>query len=164
MTDRIVHVYRLEVEYPPGSDAPGWVPACWGEMLASVRDRAERRALRRRGFRWPRERMYLSASGAWSRAALLTMFGATVFVDASDPVTWPEWQDTSANGHDWEGGSTAARWEPPEEPVEPPEWEDPLDTAARYLYPAPAEPYKLSAGDVREAMSEIFEGEGGIFR
>ncbi len=157
---RVVRVFRLEIEYPPGSDAPGWVPACWPEFLAGIKDKAKRREVRRRGFHWPREHLYLSASGAWARAGLLHWFGATVFVDASDPVTWPEWQDTSANGRSWEGGSTAARWEPPGP-------EDPLDTAARYLYPAPpesAEPYKLSAGDVREAVTEIFESEGGIFR
>lgn len=155
---RAVRVFRLEIEYPPGSDAPGWVPACWPEFLAGIKDKAKRREVRRRGFHWPREHLYLSASGAWARAGLLHWFGATVFVDASDPVTWPEWQDTSANGRSWEGGSTAARWEPPGP-------EDPLDAAAQYLYPAPgAEPYKLSAADVRETMADIFEGDGGIFR
>lgn len=153
MSERIVRVYRIAVEYPPGSDAPGWVPACWDEFLAGIKDKAKRREMRRRGFRWPREHLYLSASGAWSRAYLLAVFGATVDVEASDPVTWPEWQDTSANGRDWENGSTAARWGPPE----PPEPEDPLDAAARYLYPAPA---GLSAADVREAMAGIYaEGE-----
>jgi len=179
MTDRIVRVYKLEIEYPPGSDAPGWAPACWPEFLAGIKDRARRREAARRGFRWPREHLYLSASGAYSRAALLTWFGATVYVDASSPVTWPEWQDTSANGRDWEGGSTAARWVPSSEEevtasltalkrqvdqraaVLDAGPEDPLDAAARYLYPAPAaEPFALSAADVREAMAGIYaEGE-----
>jgi hypothetical protein len=128
------------------------VPAVWPEFLAGIKDKAQRREVRRRGFRWPREHLYLSASGAHQRAGLLTWFGASVLVDASDPVTWPEWQDTSANGRDWESGSTAARWEPPEAP----EPEDPLDTAARYLYPAPAEPFKLTAADVRETMADIY--------
>lgn len=160
MTERIVRVYRLDIEYPPGSFKPGWVPACWEQFLAGIEDKAERRRVRKRGFRWPREHLYLSASGAWSRAGLLHWFGATVFVEASDPVIWPEWQDTSANGRDWENGSSAARWTP-----DLPEPEDPLDAAARYLYPAPdAEPYKLTAADVRETMAEIFESGGGIFR
>jgi hypothetical protein len=128
MADRTVHVYRLVISYPPGSFAPGWVPACWPQFLAGVKDKAKRREVRRHGFHWPRERLYLSASGAWSRAGLLHWFGATVDVEASDPVTWPEWQDTSASGRGWEDGSTAARWTPPEE--------DPLGAAARYLYPA----------------------------
>jgi hypothetical protein len=115
---RQCRVYRLEITYPEGSDAPGWVPACWPELLASIKDRARRRELRRRGFRWPRERLFLSASGAYKRAGLLTVFGATVFVDASWPVTWSEWQDTSANDGDWEGGSTAAHWELPEDDEE----------------------------------------------
>jgi hypothetical protein len=135
MTDRVTRVYRLDIQYPEGSDAPGWVPACWPDFLASIKDKAERRAVRRRGFRWPRERLYLSASGAWSRAWLLMAFGAVVDVDASDPVTWPEWQDDSANGPGWERGSTAARWVPP------------------------AEPFVLTSSDVREAMIDIFEGK-----
>ena len=152
MTDRIVRVYQLDIQYPEGSLAPGWAPACWPEFLAGIKDKARRREVRRRGFRWPREHLYLSSSGAYTRAGLLTWFGATVFVEASDPVTWPEWQVTSANERDWEDGSTAARWVP----VEPPEQEDPLDTAARYLYPAPAEPFKLTAADVRETMADIY--------
>jgi hypothetical protein len=107
MRERTVRVYRLLIAYPAGSDDPDWTPACWGEMLAAVKDRTERRSLRRRGFRWPRERMFLSASGAWSRAALLTMFGAQVTVQPSEPVTW--WEDTDAaewypvDDEDWAG-------------------------------------------------------------
>jgi hypothetical protein len=157
--DRTVRVYHLGIEYPPGSLAPGWVPARWEEFLSQVADRGRRRELRRRGFRWPRERLYLSESGANSRAWTLRYFGATVFVDASDPVTWPEWQDTSANDLDWEDGSTAASWAADGGADE---LADPLDAAARYLRPAPAEPYKLTSADVREAMTEIF-GNGGAW-
>jgi hypothetical protein len=136
---RQCRVFRLEIEYPPGSDAPGWVPDIWPEFLAGMRDRARRRELRERGFRWPRERMFLSSSSAYARAGLLIWFGATVYVEASSPVTWPEWQDTSANGKGWEEGSTAMRWRPPEK--------------------EPA-PFALSAADVREAMAGIYaEGE-----
>jgi hypothetical protein len=41
-------------------------------------------------FRWPRERMFLSASGAYKRAVLLHWYGADAQVLSSDPVTWPE--------------------------------------------------------------------------
>ena len=151
MSERIVRVYRIVVEYPPGSDASGWAPACWDEFLAGIKDRAKRREMRRRGFRWPREHLYLSASGAWSRAGLLHWFGATVDVEASDPVSWPEWQDTSANGRDWQHGSTAARWEPPED--------GDLLEGVPHVYDEAAE-FALTAADVREAMAGIYaEGE-----
>jgi hypothetical protein len=142
MTERTVYVYRLVIEYPEGSDKPGWKPACWGALLKDIKDRGRRRAVRERGFYWPRERLFLSADGAWHRAWVLTRFGAQVEVERSEAVTWPDYEDESANGRDWEKGSTAARWEPPDEFTEPPEYEDPLDAAARYLYPAPVESYK----------------------
>jgi hypothetical protein len=97
MTDRPVYVYKLVVSYPPGSDEPGWVPFCWNELLAGVKDRRQRQALRRRGFRWPKERLFLSHSGAWGRAGLLSWCGATVEVRRSGEVTW--WEDTDAA--DW---------------------------------------------------------------
>lgn len=162
---RPVYVYRLVITYPEGSHEPGWKPGCWGALLKGIKDRGQRRAVRERGFRWPRERVFLSADGAWHRAWTLTRFGAQAEVERSEAVTWPDYEDESASDRDWEDGTTAARWTPEPEPVEPPEWEDPLDAAAQYLYPAPgAEPYKLSAADVRETMDGIFEGDGGIFR
>jgi hypothetical protein len=84
-------VYQVLVTYPEGSREPGWRPACWGDpaFLMSL-PRKERRALAAREFRWPRERMFLSASGAYSRAMLLHWYGAGAEVLPSDPVTWPE--------------------------------------------------------------------------
>lgn len=104
MTARDVRVYRLFVAYPEGSLEPGWVPRHWDEILAAIADRKRRRSVRQRGFRWPRERMFLSASSAYYRAALLRWFGAEVEVLASEPVTWWElegdafgyWPDLSA--------------------------------------------------------------------
>jgi hypothetical protein len=86
-----VHVYRLEVTYPPGSRQPDWRPACWSdpEFLRRLSRRA-RRHHRRAGFRWPAERMFLSASGARQRAGLLRWYGADVEVFRSLPVEWAE--------------------------------------------------------------------------
>lgn len=61
MTARPVHVYRLDVTYPPGAD-----PA-----------------------QWPLPRAYLSRKGADHRAAILREHGATVTVARSLAVVWP---------------------------------------------------------------------------
>ncbi len=81
-----VHVYRLRIEYPAGSFEPGWMPAAWSSPLLP---RRLRRQLAREGFRWPRERLFLSRSGAWHRALLLISYGARAEVERSAPVTWP---------------------------------------------------------------------------
>jgi hypothetical protein len=85
---RQAHVYWLEITYPAGSKAPGWKPEHWDELLATL-DRPDRRKAARRGFRWPRERMFLSGSSAYHRANLLTWCGAAVQVHRSFPVMWP---------------------------------------------------------------------------
>jgi hypothetical protein len=153
MPERPVHVYRLNVLYPPGSGEPGWVPEAWPQVLAAVKDRKRRNALRKRGFRWPRNHLYLSASGAYSRALMLTWLGASVEVQRSEEVTW------------WEDGSSVAEWWPeldaPELP-DPPAEPDPLDVAARFLTGVlPAHDFTLST--VREAADGIFaSGEGTL--
>lgn len=73
-----VRVWRLDVTYPEGSDAPDWEPANW----IPTYDPEDR------GFEWPRLRLYLSRSGAESRAKLLRGYGATVTVVGSEPVEW----------------------------------------------------------------------------
>lgn len=113
---RAQRVYKLTVVYPEGSHEPGWRPACWSdpEFLAKL-DRKARRELAARAFRWPRERLFLSSSGAYGRANLLTWYGAEVQVIASDPVTWPNYDDvTAVLGEDaWEGArGSAMRWTP----------------------------------------------------
>jgi hypothetical protein len=95
-----VYVYRLVIDYPAGSDRPGWTPARWEEYLAGIADKRERARVRRHGFRWPREHLYLSAGGAHSRALLLQYFGARVDVQRSEPVTW------------WEDGGDVMDWWP----------------------------------------------------
>lgn len=77
-------VYRLEVTYPPGSHTPDWEPedwdppTWWGDPEDYV------------NFRWPRVRLYLSATAARKRATLLRQFGATVDVVRSEPIEWPD--------------------------------------------------------------------------
>jgi hypothetical protein len=103
MTARTVRVYRLLVAYPAGSDAPGWTPACWNMLLADMPPKL-RRAARARGFRWPRERMFLSAGAANHRAFLLHWFGAHAEVQASEPVAWREDTDAADWSPDCEDG------------------------------------------------------------
>lgn len=101
MSGRNVRVFRLEITYPEGSRLPGWVPERWESWLRSLPP-LKRRRVRKAGFRWPRERMFLSSSGAYDRAALLRAFGAEVQVLRSDPVTWPAhwtWEDEAGTGH-----------------------------------------------------------------
>ena len=88
MSGRNVRVFRLEITYPEGSRLPGWVPERWESWLRSLPP-LQRRQARKAGFRWPRERMFLSSSSAYERAWLLRAFGAEVEVLRSDPVTWP---------------------------------------------------------------------------
>jgi hypothetical protein len=98
MSTRTVHVWHLIVMYPEGSDVPGWQPACWAaeaapdarDLLTSRRARRYRRWQQSRVFAWPRERMFLSSSSAYERAALLRRYGAEVAIERSLAVEWPE--------------------------------------------------------------------------
>lgn len=87
---RYQYIWRLKVVYPEGSHEKGWRPALWSdpEFLKKL-SRDERRALRKREFRWPGERMFLSSSGAWGRAGLLLAYGAQVDVQRSERIQWP---------------------------------------------------------------------------
>jgi hypothetical protein len=106
-------VYWLDIIYPEGSHSPGWRPLLWSDPdYLQKLSRKDRRDLARREFRWPRERRFLSSSGAYGRAWLLRAYGADVEVLASNPVTWPDFGDVSANDAQWERGSTASRWFP----------------------------------------------------
>lgn len=117
----MTRVYKLDIIYPEGSHEPGWRPACWSdpEYLRTM-DRKLRRELERREFKWPRERLFLSSSGAYNRAGLLLWYGAEVTVLASDPVTWPNYDDVEAVlGDDaWAGKhGSAMHWTPGTEQV-----------------------------------------------
>lgn len=104
-------VYRLDIIYPEGCRLPGWHPARWSDpaYLATLtrEQRREVRGLLKKPFKWPRERMFLSASGAHGRAWRLRFYGAEVEVEGSAPVTWPNPDDA---GDDW--AEVAARWHP----------------------------------------------------
>jgi hypothetical protein len=79
----MTRVYRLNVTYPPGSLEPGWEPPGWTITGPNgYEDRPD--------FRWPRERLYLSRSGAKTGADLFRKYGAEVTIERSDPVTWPD--------------------------------------------------------------------------
>lgn len=110
--DRAAYVYRLIIFYPPGSQEPGWKPAAWGSYLAGIADKAKRREARKRGFRWPRERKFLSRDAAYGRATMLRWLGAAVEVQRSEPVTW--WEDIDAMGWWPEPADAGPRWAGPE--------------------------------------------------
>ena len=75
-----VFVYRLVVTLPEGSDAPGWRPEGYEDEYGRYQDDDET------PFRWPKRRLYLSASAASRRASLLTRWGADVAIVRSQPV------------------------------------------------------------------------------
>jgi hypothetical protein len=89
-----VRVYRIDIIYPEGSGEPGWYPPRWTdrEFLKTLTgdQRREIKALLRKPFQWPHERLFLSSSGAHNRMWLLRFYGAEAEVLSSDPVTWPE--------------------------------------------------------------------------
>lgn len=92
-------VFRLVVEaWPPGSRDPatgypvlGWEPEGWnGDKWSDPEE----------GFTWPRhDRRYLSSSGAHGRAKLLRSYGATVRVEESADLVWPEECEACADYH-----------------------------------------------------------------
>lgn len=83
------HVYRLDVTYPPGSDAVDWEPPNWGEHCGEYQE-PDTGAWVADDFRWPTVRMYLSRKSAENRAERLRLFGATVEVVKSERITWTE--------------------------------------------------------------------------
>jgi hypothetical protein len=76
------YVYRLIVTYPEGSKDPGWEPPGWTITGPNgYKDSGE--------FRWPRQRCYLSLSGARNARSIFEAYGARVTIERSEPVTWP---------------------------------------------------------------------------
>jgi hypothetical protein len=89
--ERKVYVYRLTVEYPPGSLRHGWEPDDWdpwpdGTAGGYDADGAPLGAK----FCWPVNRLCFTRSTAKRRAGLFEKYGAQVTIERSDPVTWPE--------------------------------------------------------------------------
>jgi hypothetical protein len=77
----VTRIYRLDIEYPEGSQEWGWEPEDYDGEIPGSYETAP--------FRWPAERLYLSRSGASQRAKLLRGWGAKVTVLPSLPVEWP---------------------------------------------------------------------------
>lgn len=82
----MAHVYRLKIDYPPGSQEPGWEPAGWIPRLGQE---PETGATVELPFRWPSERRFLSFAGARARVRELEGYGAAVTLERSLPVEWP---------------------------------------------------------------------------
>lgn len=92
------YLYRVRVtEYPegafepeyPGSDdmvpVPGWAPPGWQPEGRYIQ------ILGTKDFIWPvTNKEYRSRSTARKRADLLERYGATVVVERSSRITWPE--------------------------------------------------------------------------
>lgn len=87
MTDDRTRVYRLDITYPEGSDAPGWQPAGWTAGDPGTRGGPE---LEDCWFGWPAEHLYLSRSGSARRAEILRGYGCDVNIVVSFPVMWNE--------------------------------------------------------------------------
>lgn len=89
---RRIHLYRLEIEYPPGSDHYEWCPEDW-EQICIDRDMAEhwQGAVNIPEWPgWPTPRIYRTQFGADRRAGYLRRCGAMVTIHRSLPVEWPE--------------------------------------------------------------------------
>ncbi|WP_433357742.1 hypothetical protein ACQP25_44950 (plasmid) [Microtetraspora malaysiensis] len=88
MAERKTYLYRLNVEYPPGSDEWGWEPPGWQHNpIAQVID-PETGGHECASFSWPTVRPYLSQSAAKRRADLLRSYGAVVTIQRSQPIAW----------------------------------------------------------------------------
>ncbi len=77
---RPVHVFRLDVAYPPGSQEPGWEPPGWDPDLQPWNEGS---------FSWPRNRRYLSRKGAEQGAGMFRKYGAKVEIVPSLPGELP---------------------------------------------------------------------------
>lgn len=85
-------VYRLDIVYPPASDAEDWAPEGWS-FEAQDPDTGAWDPV---PFGWPSERLFLSRSGAQHRADLLRGYGCTVTIHRSLPVEWEVTTDASS--------------------------------------------------------------------
>ncbi|GAB3251800.1 hypothetical protein [Kineosporia babensis] len=81
-------VYRLKVTYPE-MPAPGWVESELFEGWEPEGWEADPRNFEgEQAFYWPPVRNFLSLNGARWRADLIEKYGATVVIEASEPVVW----------------------------------------------------------------------------
>lgn len=99
------YLYRLHVvAYPEGSHRPhawlgeewpvpveSWAPPNWSP------DDEYLQQFKTSRFIWPKvDRVYRSQSSAKSRAKLLQFYGATVLVERSSRITWPDPEDVAS--------------------------------------------------------------------
>lgn len=98
MTDRKTYVWRLDVTLPPEASDPGWEPDAWLEELPPYPEGGMPPEAMEDGFRWPRQRRFLSESGAKKQAALFRKYGAEVTIKRSAPVKWPQNEAAAAAG------------------------------------------------------------------
>lgn len=81
------YVYCLEIEYPEGSKVKGWEPKGYSDPMEVNGLNILKHYY---PFKWPRERVFLTATAAAVRAQTLTHYGAKVTVYRSRPVEWQE--------------------------------------------------------------------------
>jgi hypothetical protein len=96
VADRKAYVYRLNVTLPPEAADPSWEPGAWLEELPSYPEGGMSPEALEDGFRWPRQRRFLSESGAKKQAGLFRKYGAEVTIERSAPVEWPQEAATAA--------------------------------------------------------------------
>jgi hypothetical protein len=80
------YVYRLHVTYPPNSLEWGWEPPGWDPDAGTYGSYDLEEAP---SFRWPQNRLCLSARTARRRADMFRKYGAEVVIERSGLVTWP---------------------------------------------------------------------------
>jgi hypothetical protein len=100
MAERKAYAYRLKVTPPPEAADPSWEPDAWLEGLPPYPEGGLPPEALESGFRWPRQRLFLSRSGARRQADLFRKYGAKAVIERSAPVTWPQDEDaaTAAGG------------------------------------------------------------------
>jgi hypothetical protein len=101
MAERKTYAYRLRVTLPPEAADPSWEPEAWTGKLPPYPEGGMPPEALEDGFRWPRQRRFLSASGARKQASLFREYGAEVTIERSAPVTWPQDEEAAtAAGED----------------------------------------------------------------
>lgn len=105
---RAIRIYELDITYPEGQDGSEYDEV--DGLDPDGYDIPYTRA------RWPQERRFLSRSGAFQRAHLLTQRGCAVDVRQSEPIAWES--DPVAHF------DALPPAEPEPEPAPPP-WTDP---------------------------------------
>lgn len=94
---RRIYLYRLHVEYPPGSQELGWEPPGWRDDPENEVIDPETGAPDCASFSWPFNRTYISQTAARRRADLFRSYGAGVTIERSKPIEWVHSEQTGAS-------------------------------------------------------------------